>query len=71
VFGWISFFIFNENIFSNELKTENNIILFLVEIKNLIINKMKTIKNVILNKSKIKFFLKMYFQYFYFLKIKK
>ena len=34
VFGWISVFIFSENIFPNEPKTENNQISFSVEIKN-------------------------------------
>jgi len=39
VFGWISVFIFSENIFPNEPKTGNNKISFLVfsiEIRNLI-----------------------------------
>jgi len=45
MFGWIFKDIFSENIFSNEPKTENNKILFLVfsiEIRNLILGKMKT-----------------------------
>jgi len=33
VFGWISVFIFSENILPNEQKIENNKISFLVEIK--------------------------------------
>jgi len=45
VFGWISIFIFSENIFPNELKTGNNKIsfsVFSVETKNFILGKMKT-----------------------------
>jgi len=42
VFGWVSVFIFSENIFSNEPKTENNEISFSVETRNLILDKMKT-----------------------------
>ena len=40
--GWISVFIFSENIFSNEPKIRNNKISFSVKIKNLILDKMKT-----------------------------
>ena len=45
VFGWISVFIFSENIFSNKPKTGNNKISiseFSVETRNLILGKMKT-----------------------------
>jgi len=41
-FGWIFENIFNETIFLNKPKTENNKILFLVETRKLVLGKMKT-----------------------------
>jgi len=62
-----------ENIFSNELKTGNNKISFLVEIRNLILSQMKTAitRNVILSKSKNTFSPENAFLVFLFLESRK